>query len=219
MSPLRRHAGALCCALVALGTWCATAGATPGNVHVTLDWSDCADAPGFQCATAQLPRDYDSPNASKLSIAVTRLPARDQAHKVGSLFVNYGGPGAEGVAATQAIGADLFGSLNERFDIVAFDPRGVGATKPSIDCRANQLTEGVYAQPFATPENVDRNALVARDQGYIARCLATNPGVLPYVSTANAARDMDVLRNAVGDSRLNYLGFSYGTFLGATYAA
>src|SRR4051794_20600209 len=219
MSPLRRHAGALCCALVALGTWCATAGATPGNVHVTLDWSDCADAPGFQCATAQLPRDYDSPNASKLSIAVTRLPARDQKNKVGSLFVNYGGPGGDGVSTTQAVGADLFGALNERFDIVGFDPRGVGESRPSIDCHANQVREGVYSQPFATPENLDRDAFVAKVRGYISKCTTANGAILPYVSTANVARDMDVLRDAVGDDRLNYLGFSYGTFLGATYAA
>src|SRR3954469_11385532 len=219
MSPLRHHAGALLCALAVLACCCATAGATPGNVHVTLDWSDCAGAPGFECATADLPRDYGSPAGRKLSIAVTRLPARDQAHKVGSLFVNYGGPGGDGVATTQAIGADLFGALNERFDIVGFDPRGVGQSEPSIDCHANQLREGVYSQPFATPENLDRDAFVAKVRGYINKCTNANAGILPYASTANVARDMDVLRDAVGDARLNYLGFSYGTFLGATYAA
>ena len=98
MSPPRRLAGALCCALAALTTCAATAGATPGGVHVKLDWSDCADAPGFQCATADLPRDYGKPNGPTLSIAVTRLPARGA--KVGSLFVNYGGPGGDGVATT-----------------------------------------------------------------------------------------------------------------------
>src|SRR4051794_1038102 len=217
MSPLRRYAGALCCALLALGSVCATAGATPGNVHLTLDWSDCADAPGFECATADVPRDYDSPGGARLSIAVTRLPARGQ--KIGSLFVNYGGPGGDGVGTTQAIGADLFGSLNEHFDIVGFDPRGVGQSKPSIDCHANQKREGVYSQPFATPENLDSDAFVAKVRGYINKCTTANAAVLPYVSTANVARDMDVLRDAVGDDKLNYLGFSYGTFLGATYAA
>src|SRR3954453_953350 len=104
MSPLRHHAGALLCALAALACWCATAGATPGNVHVTLDWSDCADAPGFECATAELPRDYGSPGGRTLSIAVTRLPARDQKNKVGSLFVNYGGPGGDGGSRRGALG-------------------------------------------------------------------------------------------------------------------
>jgi pimeloyl-ACP methyl ester carboxylesterase len=218
VSPLRRYAGALCCALLVTATSSASA-ATPGDVHVKLNWKDCADAPGFQCATASLPRDYGNPTGKTLSIAVTRLPARDQANRIGSLFVNYGGPGGDGVGTTQAIGADLFGALNDRFDIVSFDPRGVGDSRPSIDCHVNQEVAGVYSQPFATPENIDPAAFEAKVRAYANRCVDLNPGILPYVSTANVARDMDVLRDAVGDARLNYLGFSYGTFLGATYAA
>jgi pimeloyl-ACP methyl ester carboxylesterase len=192
--------------------------ATPSvGSHPELKWSDCGE--GFECTTATVPLDYAEPGGKTIELAVTRLPAQDPSRRIGSLFVNYGGPGGEAVSTTQAIGKDLFAALNDRFDIVAFDPRGVGQSKPSIDCAVNQETEGVYAQPFVTPEKLEVDALVGRAQRYIERCLELNPGILPYLSTSNVARDMDLLRAAVGDAKLSYLGFSYGTFLGATYAS
>src|SRR5689334_10203541 len=156
-----------------------------------VDWQPCADADGFDCATYSVPRDYKHPDGRRLDLAVARLPAKDQAHKIGSLFVNYGGPGADAVATTKAVGADLFGALNDRFDIVAFDPRGTGESQDPIDCKANQETLGVYRQPFTTPENLDVSDWVGVNKRYIKRCLRLNPRILPYVSTANVARDMD----------------------------
>jgi pimeloyl-ACP methyl ester carboxylesterase len=185
----------------------------------SIDWQPCADADGFDCAGFAVPLDYKHPGGRSLDLAVARLPAKDQANKIGSLFVNYGGPGGDAVATTKAIGADLFAALNERFDIVAFDPRGTGETEDPIDCKANQETLGVYRQPFTTPENLDVGDWLGVNKRYIKRCLKLNPKILPYVSTANVARDMDRLRAAVGDRKLSYLGFSYGTFLGATYAS
>jgi len=196
----------------------ATAVASPARAAVPkLDWRGCGL--GAQCATAEVPLDYTHPGGDQITLALSRIPARDQAHRIGSLFVNFGGPGGSGADTVRAIGSGLFAGVNDRFDIVGFDPRGVGDSKPSIDCQANQETEGVAAQPFFTPENLDRNGLLDRVHGYIDQCLKLNPGILPYVSTANVARDMDELRQAVGDDKLSYLGFSYGTFLGATYAA
>ena len=208
-------------ALIVLAALCATlllgapawAGGQPTR---GLEWQDCAD--GFECATFEVPRDYRHPRGRTLELAVTRLPAQSQNRRIGSLFVNFGGPGAPAVEIIHAVGKELFASLNDRFDIVGFDPRGVGESRPAIDCRANQETEGVYRQPFPTPENLDVGALLDVNRRYIARCLALNPGILPYVSTANVARDMDLLRAAVGDRKLTYLGFSFGTFIGATYA-
>lgn len=147
------------------------------------------------------------------------MPAVDQQHRIGSLFFNFGGPGAPAVDYLQANGAGFMSALNQRFDIVAFDPRGVGPSSPSIDCKVNQETQGTSSQPFTTPFNLDAGALIAKDLRYVKRCIALNGEILAHVSTADVARDLDRLRGLVTDRKLNYLGFSYGTFLGATYAS
>jgi pimeloyl-ACP methyl ester carboxylesterase len=185
----------------------------------SLDWRSCPDHPRYDCARLRVPRDYADPDAGSFRLAVARLPARDQAHRIGSLFVNFGGPGGTGVQTLLSNGTRLFGRLNQRFDIVSFDPRGVGQSTPAIDCRVDQEHDGPFGQPFETPLDLDRGELVRADRQYLRRCQRLNPGVLPYVSTANVARDMDRLRELVGDARLSYLGLSYGSFLGATYAA
>lgn len=212
-----RPALALACALLTGVAAAAPAAQAddPGDGR-PLSWKACGEE-GFQCATARLPRDYDRPGGRKLEIAVTRLPATDPERRVGSLFVNFGGPGGTTNDTLRAIGKDLFAGLTDRFDLVGFDPRGVGESSPSIDCKVNQETEGLYAQPFTTPENLVVADWVERARRYADRCRELNADILPYVSTANVARDMDRLREAVGDRKLNYLGFSYGTFLGATY--
>jgi pimeloyl-ACP methyl ester carboxylesterase len=203
---------------------CGLATATPATAAEpavpVLRWASCGDAPRVQCATAAVPRDYDRPTGAQYRLAVARVPARDTANRIGSLFYNFGGPGAGAVASLQAAGGEaLWHALNERFDIVAMDPRGVGQSAPAIDCEADQITTGIYSMPFATPLNIDPAALIAKDERYIRRCLALNGSLLTHVSTANVARDLDLLRAAVGDPKLTYLGYSYGTFLGATYAS
>jgi pimeloyl-ACP methyl ester carboxylesterase len=220
MTAPRRHAqraflgAAVLVAVLAGGVPAASAQIDPPR----LAWHPCEQAPGFQCATAEVPRDYARPNGAKIELAVTRLPARDPARRIGSLFFNPGGPGAPVVEPLHLVGATLFAGLNDRFDLVGFDPRGVGQSRPAIDCRVNQETEGLYAQPYPRTETLDPADLFARQSRYIRRCLDLNPGILPYVGTANVARDMDALRAALGEERLNYLGYSYGTYLGAVYA-
>ena len=216
--PLERARWALAVvgALSAMLVAASPAGARPQPSVPTLTWTDCGD--GVECATAKVPRDYARPYGPKIEIALARTRALDPSRRIGSLFFNFGGPGGESVGSLQSVGADLFPTLSDRFDIVAFDPRGVGQSKPAIDCKVNQETVGLYAQPFTTPENLDVRALIDRSKFYGRRCLELNPGILPYVATANVARDLDLLRAAVGDRKLNYLGWSYGTYLGATYA-
>lgn len=224
-----RRLAATCAGVVAIaGAGAQSAGALPtqqgGRPHgdgptAPLQWSPCdaAEPDGAQCATATVPKDWSKPRRGTIQLAVSKVPATDPSRRLGSLFVNFGGPGGDAAATVAAIGGDLFAGVNDRFDIIGMDPRGVGDSSPSIDCRSNQETEGVYAQPFETPDTLDIRAMIQRDTSYIRRCLAYNRDILPYVSTANVARDVDYLRGAVGDRRLTYLGFSYGTFLGATY--
>ena len=164
----------------------------------SLNWKPCGDAPNVQCATLRAPLDYDKPHGERVKLFVARSPATDQAHRIGVLFLNFGGPGGTVADFVEALGADGFPALNERFDIIGMDPRGVGQSEPSIDCKVNQETTGIYSQPFTTPFNLDVGALIAKDRRYIRRCIALNDGILAHVSTANVARDMDLLRAGLG---------------------
>jgi pimeloyl-ACP methyl ester carboxylesterase len=183
-----------------------------------LKWKPCGDAPNVDCAVLKAPLDYDKPHGDRMKVFVARAHATGE--RKGSLFLNFGGPGASIADFIQAAGADGFPALSEHFDLIGMDPRGTGQSEDPIDCKVNQETTGIYSQPFTTPFNLDVGDLIAKDRRYIRRCLAlNNDDVLAHASTANVARDMDLLRRGLGDSRLNYLGFSYGTFLGSTYAS
>jgi pimeloyl-ACP methyl ester carboxylesterase len=217
----RRPAGLLACVCAAAAALLvATPAAVARDDHApALNFKACGDAPNVQCAVLRAPLDYDRPKHGKIDLFVARSPATDRAHRIGALFLNFGGPGASIADFIEAFGADGFPALNERFDLIGMDPRGVGQSQPSIDCKANQETQGIYSEPFQTPFNVNPGALIQKDTRYIARCIALNDGILAHVSTANVARDMDLLRAALDERKLNYFGFSYGTFLGATYAS
>ncbi|MEN3283804.1 MAG: hypothetical protein V7607_4944 [Solirubrobacteraceae bacterium] len=193
----------------------------PGPTAPKLDWQPCGDAPNIVCATATVPLDYDKPNGATIDLHLAKSPATDPdpSHRLGSMFFNFGGPGGSAADYLEYYGTGLWPAFNTRYDIIAMDPRGVGQSEPSIDCKANQETEGIYGQPFTTPDNLDPKALVAKDTKYINKCVSLNRTILPHVSTANVARDMDLLRKSFGEDKLNYFGYSYGTFLGATYAS
>jgi pimeloyl-ACP methyl ester carboxylesterase len=214
----RLRATALACVL--FGVLASSAGA---QQVPKLDWQPCGDAANVQCTNAKVPLDYDKPNGKSISLFVAKSPATDTSKpKLGSLFFNFGGPGASAADYVEAVGGDprgVWGSLNTRYDIIGMDPRGVGQSEPSIDCKVNQETQGIYGKPFTTPDNLNKNAQIQHDLRYDTRCIALNKEILPHVSTANVARDLDLLRQAVGDRKLTYFGFSYGTFLGATYAS
>jgi len=181
-----------------------------------LVWTPCGDR--IECATATVPLDYADPSAGTLDLPVVRRPASDPDGRLGSLLVNFGGPGDPTADTLRAGGFTLLRLLNDRYDIVGFDPRGTGGTD-AIDCHADRGAIGPLAQPYPRPDTVDIGALLGSYQAYVDRCTALNPRILPYVATANTARDMDRVRAGLGEDTIAYLGFSYGTFLGATYEA
>ncbi|TMC01605.1 MAG: alpha/beta hydrolase [Chloroflexi bacterium] len=191
--------------------------ATPAVPGPALAWTDCQG--GFQCATAAVPLDYARPRAGTISLALIRLPATDQAHRIGSLFTNPGGPGASGVEFVRADAAAFPAAIRARFDIVGFDPRGVGASAP-VRCFDSVASQQAFFGQFGQfPVGAAQVAAYRQAyQQFDEQCAQRNAAIMAHVSTANVARDIDLLRRAVGDATLSYFGLSYGTYLGATYA-
>ncbi|MER6051678.1 alpha/beta hydrolase [Streptomyces sp. NPDC001793] len=181
-----------------------------------LSWHDCGVA-GFQCATMKAPLDYTKPDpATDLKLAVARKQATGPGARLGSLMVNPGGPGGSAIDYLQQY-APQPAAVRARYDMVAMDPRGVARSEP-VECLTDAQMDR-YTQTDTTPDNpAEVDQLVTADRDFAKGCEARSGKLLPHVSTIEAARDMDVLRAALGDKRLTYVGASYGTFLGATYA-
>ncbi|CAL9499068.1 alpha/beta hydrolase [Streptomyces sp. enrichment culture] len=182
-----------------------------------LRWRECG-VPGFECATMRAPLDYASPDAGTVRLAVARKKATGTAGRLGSLLVNPGGPGGSAVDYLQQYAALGYPArIRARYDMVAMDPRGVARSEP-VKCLDGRQMDA-YTQTDMTPDDQrERDALVAADRRFAESCGAHSARLLRHVSTVEAARDMDILRSVLGDRRLNYVGASYGTFLGATYA-
>ena len=179
-----------------------------------LDWGPCERGDG-ECAELEVPMDYEQPDGRTLEIAVLRVPAKDET--AGSLVVNPGGPGGSGVDYAAAADFIVSDQIRRHFDVVGFDPRGVGRSEP-IDCLSDAEMDDYLAKD-PTPDTPEEKAAGERaQQDFADGCEAKSGELLGHVSTADAARDMDVLRAVLGDGKLTYLGKSYGTYLGATYA-
>ncbi|WP_240642414.1 alpha/beta hydrolase [Microbacterium sulfonylureivorans] len=182
-----------------------------------LDWTDCGD--GLDCTTVTAPLDWADTSKGDIELSIIRSRATG-GEPIGSLLTNPGGPGASGVglirdSLTYAVGEPL----REQFDVIGFDPRGVGEST-AVQCYG---AADMDAYLFEIPENTRgsdawTDELDARNTGFAEACEANSDGILPYITTENAARDMDLIRAVLGDRELSYLGYSYGTFLGATYA-
>ena len=189
-----------------------------------LTWADCDrfvghsdDVPSAQCTTVPVPVDYDNPGGAQAQLAVIRIPATGP--RIGALLINPGGPGASAVDTVAAMGSDLTGSeISRRFDLVGFDPRGVGHSTPALRCQTDAEFDAYRREPmvYYSPDGVAHIEQVYRQLAQ--RCVDRNgPAFLENVGTASVARDMDVVRQALGDDQINYLGFSYGTELGTAY--
>lgn len=178
-----------------------------------LRWRSCGG--GFECATLTVPWDDAAPTGPQVDLALIRAPARDRATRIGSLVVNPGGPGGSAVDFVRSSAHTLPGELRDRFDVVGVDPRGSGRSDP-VDCRYDMSR--LYALDFSPDDETERAALVAGFREYVDACVAANGDYLRHVSTDDTVRDLDKVRAALGDERLTYLGFSYGTYIGAKYA-
>lgn len=177
-----------------------------------LDWSACDD---HECATLQVPVDYADPDGGSIELALLRVPAGGE--RQGALVVNPGGPGSSGVEYAQLAGLVVSPEVSQAYDVVGFDPRGVAGSAPitCVDDAALDELLGADPTPDSPQEEAEVEALV---RGFVAACEENAGALLPHVSTVEVARDLDVLRAALGQDRLDYLGASYGTFIGATYA-
>jgi pimeloyl-ACP methyl ester carboxylesterase len=179
-----------------------------------LSWASCGK--GFQCATLQVPLDYAHPDAGTIGIALNRKPATDPANRIGSVLTNPGGPGASGIQFLQGEAASMT-VVNRRFDLIGFDPRGVGQSAP-VGCFDGPQLDKFNALDSVLDDPQEKQLGIQADKDYVAACQQRSAKILPFVDTVSAARDMDLIRAALGDAKLTFLGFSYGTFLGDTYA-
>lgn len=179
------------------------------------DWERCQQT--MRCATIEVPLDYAEPEGRTIELALVKVPAATRSQRVGSLLVNPGGPGVSGIGYAVNAQAYFGSELRQAYDIIGFDPRGVGQSTP-VDCLADDdLDAFVASDPDPdTPAEVEESDRLVRAFG--EGCVQRSGDLASHLSTREAARDIDVLREVLGDSRLSYFGASYGTFLGATYA-
>jgi pimeloyl-ACP methyl ester carboxylesterase len=206
------------------GTAAAPSASGTGSAAVPkLDWGSCAaegeGLEAFQCATAVVPLDYDKPKGRQITLALARLPASDPGRKLGSLFLNPGGPGGSGVDFLFGAGPFLYSDeVRARFDLVGFDPRGIIRSTP-LRCYDTFDEAIADLAPFQFPVTRAEERVWIQSDRALARACAEHAGrILDHMSTANVARDMDLLRRAVGDRKMTYVGYSYGTAIGSTYA-
>jgi pimeloyl-ACP methyl ester carboxylesterase len=179
-----------------------------------IDWEICGDG-DLDCGTLTVPRDHDDPAAGTFELALVRHIAREPEQRIGSLLVNPGGPGYGGTFLAEQAPFIYSPEILDRFDIIGFDPRGTGRSTPPIDCIDDyDPWLGLDSSP---DDPTEQRLLDESEQSFIDGCMARSADVLPYVSTQATARDMDLIREALGEDRISYFGFSYGSELGATW--
>ncbi|MFF4589860.1 alpha/beta hydrolase [Streptomyces sp. NPDC001388] len=203
----------------------ATAPAPPASLTgQKLDWGRCkadadSDAPGsaWQCATMKVPLDWSKPDGETIGLALIRTRSRGGgAERVGSLLFNFGGPGGSGVSTLPPYGA-TFSALRERYDLVSWDPRGVGGSE-GIRCRSDRDIQAAESIDVTPDTRAEERAYLQDATDFGEGCKKAAGALLAHVSTTDTARDMDLMRQVLGDTKLHYFGISYGTELGGVYA-
>ncbi|MFE6844850.1 alpha/beta fold hydrolase [Streptomyces sp. NPDC057686] len=216
LAPLFATVGLLATSLPLLTAPQAAAAQTPGYLRQKPAWHRCSpDRPAtYECATLKVPLDYQHPEGRTLDLAISRIKSEVPAKRRGVLLFNPGGPGTSGLLRPLGLDAKMPKDVRDQYDLIGFDPRGVGKSSP-ITCGglspAEQGLGGAY-RPETFPSDV------AWARGVADKCREKSGDVIPYITTRNTARDLDVIRAALGERKISYLSYSYGTYLGAVYS-
>ncbi|MFF0838055.1 MULTISPECIES: alpha/beta hydrolase [unclassified Streptomyces] len=216
---MRKRAAVLCAtaAMVAGSVTAVPARAAATAPEPRLDWKKCgtADYPALQCASLKVPLDPARPSGRQITLALSRVPHTARTFQ-GPLLVNPGGPGGSGLKLAGYVASALPKAVAAQYDVIGFDPRGVGRSTPALNCSAGHFApvrpDTVPATPALERANLERA------RSFAAACGRKYADVLPYMDTVDAVRDMDAVRRALGAPRISYFGYSYGTYLGAVYA-
>ncbi|WP_230879569.1 alpha/beta hydrolase [Planomonospora sp. ID67723] len=219
-------AAALPLALVTAGGPASAASTGSGATgQGTITWGSCADMrpaegqklpAGTECGTLTVPLDYADPDGETIDLALIRIKAAGSGRRLGSLVFNFGGPGGSGVDILP-LAAPAYTALNTRYDLVSFDPRGVERSS-GVRCGSAAETEKYNAADSTPDTSAERAQLKRVTAEFVQACQETSGEILPHVGTISSAKDLERLREALGEGRLNYFGMSYGTHLGAIYA-
>ncbi|THA70256.1 alpha/beta hydrolase [Streptomyces sp. A0958] len=210
----------------------AATGSPSGLASQKLTWKKCpapsqaqgggkapSPLPGgaaWECTSMKVPLDYAKPDGDTIELALIRAKAINRKKRIGSLVFNFGGPGGSGVATLPAFGTQ-YDKLRARYDLVSFDPRGVG-NSDGVECETDKQLDARYQEDGTPDDAAEEKAFVKDTKDYAAACEKRSGEQLPFVGTTDAARDMDLMRQVLGDDRLHYFGISYGTELGGVYA-
>ncbi|GAB2821836.1 alpha/beta hydrolase [Lentzea nigeriaca] len=218
MQPMVRVLGAaLASSALVLGSSSLAFAAPEGQPEFdvsAIDWKPCAEVPTIDCGFLELPIDYAKPGGEKFKLAVSRRKANDQANKIGAMVINPGGPGGSGVNFSFSADSYFSKEIVDKFDVIGFDPRGVARSQP-IKCSADLLAK----QPSEYPKTAaEYEKLVAFNKELRADCRQQSGAIFDHASTADVAQDIDSIRRALGEKKINYYGISYGTIMGQHYA-
>lgn len=199
-----------------------TTALTPGSSAVpysaTITWKACATgfAEGDECGSIKVPYSYDDPSIGMFTLRMRRHPAQVKAERIGSMLVNPGGPGFGGQFMVEQASSYFSSDLVDRFDIIGWDPRGTGESEPAVDCVDEY--DSYFAVDPTPADDAAKQALIDASKKFDDACEKKSGDILPWISTNNTARDMDTIRRALGEEKITYFGFSYGSELGATWA-
>ncbi|MBX3286598.1 MAG: alpha/beta fold hydrolase, partial [Actinobacteria bacterium] len=233
-----RRAGAVTAALLLLLGACSAQGASTAEPEPTTSTTAAGRSPGgsgtttpghetepaveplrwepcdrFQCAELVVPVDHDEPDGPTLTLSMLRRPASKPDQREGAILVNPGGPGGSAIDLAKAL--PLPSRLTDRFDVIGVDPRGVGRSSP-LDCRTH--LQAMYDADPTMEDDADRAAYLDISQQFVDECEQRYADLLPHLGTVDVAKDMDLVRRALGDEQITWLGYSYGTSIGQQYA-